>query len=191
MSDTPEASEAPETPETRIISRTEAYQGAFLTLESVELELPNGHRTTHDVVRHPGAVGILALDADGSVLMVKQYRTAFDREMLEIPAGKLEPGEDPLSCARRELEEETGFVAGELRHLVSIAIAVGYCDELLHLFLATNLNSGSAQPDTDEFVEVVWVPLADLVQAVQAGELKDAKSIVAVLLAQHEQLAKA
>ncbi|MCL1847966.1 MAG: NUDIX hydrolase [Coriobacteriia bacterium] len=191
MSDTPEASEAPETPETRIISRTEAYQGAFLTLESVELELPNGHRTTHDVVRHPGAVAVLALDADGHVLMVKQYRTAFDREMLEIPAGKLEPGEDPLSCARRELEEETGFVAGELRHLVSIAIAVGYCDELLHLFLATNLNSGSAQPDTDEFVEVVWVPLADLVQAVQAGELKDAKSIVAVLLAQHEQLAKA
>ena len=174
--------------ETRILSKTPVYQGSFLTLDAVELELPNGHHTVHDVVRHPGAVAILAMDADKRVLMVRQYRTAFEREMLEIPAGKLEPGEDPLECARRELIEETGYVPGKLRLLVSIAVAAGYCDEILHLFLATDLCEGPAQPDVDEFVSMQWVALDDLITDMQQGSLKDSKSITAILWA-HTALA--
>jgi len=169
--------------ETRILARTPVYQGSFLTVDAVELELPNGHHTVHDVIRHPGAVAILAMDAKRRVLMVRQYRTAFEREMLEIPAGKLERGEDPSVCARRELIEETGFTPGNLRLLASLAVAAGYSDEILHLFLATDLSAGEAQPDVDEFVTREWVPLDELVEDVQQGRLNDSKSIVAILWA--------
>jgi len=165
-----------------IIDSTRAYQGSFLGVDQVEVELPNGRRTVHDVVRHPGAVAIIALDDQGRVLLVHQYRTALERVTLEIPAGKLDPGEEALDCARRELAEETGYSARNLRYLAPIAVAVGYSDEIIHLFMATGLEPGDAQPDDDEFVASTWMPLEDLIDEVLDGKIEDSKTVIAALL---------
>ncbi|MDR3308089.1 MAG: NUDIX hydrolase [Coriobacteriales bacterium] len=165
-----------------ILNATHAYQGCFLSVDQVELELPNGHLTTHDIVRHPGSVAIIALDDQGRVLLVHQYRTALERVTLEIPAGKLDPGEEALGCAQRELQEETGYHAHNLRYLAPIAVAVGYSDEIIHLFMATGLEPGDAQPDDDEFVASTWMPLEDLIDEVLDGKIEDSKTVIAALL---------
>jgi ADP-ribose pyrophosphatase len=166
----------------KIIGSTRAYSGGFLNIDKVEIELPNGRRTVHDVVRHPGAVAVIALDEQGRVLIVHQYRTALERLTREIPAGKLDPGEEALDCARRELLEETGYAAGRIRYLAPIAVASGYSDEIIHLFMATSLEAGEADPDEDEFVACEWVALDELVDDVLDGKLEDSKTVVAILL---------
>ena len=170
----------------RILDSERAYEGSFLKVDRVDIELPNGRRKTHEVLRHSGAVGIVALaeDACGAaqMLVVRQYRTALERVTIEIPAGKLECGEDPEACAVRELSEETGYVAGEMRRLGSIAPAAGYADELLHLFLAADLEPGEAHPDDDEFVVAEWVDVDALVDSVLDGRIEDSKTVVAALL---------
>jgi ADP-ribose pyrophosphatase len=130
----------------RILGSTRVYDGGFLKVDEVRVELPNGKVTYRDVVRHPGAVAVIAVDAENRVLLVRQYRTALERVVLEIPAGKLEAGEDCEVCARRELAEETGYVARQMRYLAPVAVAVGYSDEIIHLFLATDLEPGQAGP---------------------------------------------
>ena len=111
-----------------------AWKGKILDVHRLEDELPNGHRSARDIVRHPGAAAVVALTESGKIVLVRQYRTAIDRVTVEIPAGKLDPGEDPLDCAKRELHEETGFRAGRIRFLTSIVTSCGFCDEIIHIY---------------------------------------------------------
>lgn len=166
----------------KIIRTEEVYRGRVVRLQVHDVELPNGERSKRELVRHPGAVAVVALDADGRVLLVRQYRIAADRVLLEIPAGTLEPDEAPDVCAARELQEETGFRPGTLESLGGIFVAPGYTTEYIHLFLATGLEESALEGDSDEFIEVERLPLAEALALIERGELIDGKSITALLL---------
>ncbi len=160
------------------------YDGHVLRLEVDRVRLPDGGETVREVVRHPGAVVIVPVRADGCVLLVRQFRYAVGETLLELPAGTLHPGEDPLDCARRELAEETGRTAARWRPVARFFSAPGFCDEVLHCFLATELAPAvGAHPDEDENIEVVPAPLADAERLIARGEVRDAKSLVGLLLA--------
>ncbi len=164
-----------------VMSQETAWSGKIFDVECLEVKLPNGHVSRRDVVRHHGAVAIVALTESGKIALVRQYRTALDRVTVEIPAGKLEPGEDPLDCAKRELKEETGFVPGRIAYLTTIASSCGFSDELIHLYLATQLSFEGANPDEDEFLNVDLVDVQELVDAVLDGKIEDAKTVVGAL----------
>ncbi len=123
----------------------------------------------------------MALTENGKIVLVRQYRTAIDRVTVEIPAGKLDPGEDPLDCAKRELHEETGFKAGRIRYFTSIVTICGFCDEIIRIYMATKLEFDAPDPDDDEFVNVDLVPLHELIDAVLDGKIEDAKTVVGAL----------
>ena len=165
----------------QILNSETAWSGEIFDVECLEVKLPNGRVSRRDVVRHHGAVAIVALTESGKIALVRQYRTALDRVTVEIPAGKLEPGEDPLDCAKRELKEETGFVAGRIAYLTTIASSCGFSDELIHLYLATQLSFEGATPDEDEFLNVDLVDVQELVDAVLDGKIEDAKTVVGAL----------
>lgn len=164
-----------------ILSEECAWHGRIIDVNRLEVELPNGRRTSRDIVRHPGAAAVVALTDSGKIALVRQYRTALDRVTVEIPAGKLDPGEDPLECAKRELREETGFVAGRMRYLTTIASSAGFADELIRIYMATHLKLDEACPDEDEFLNVDLVPLSELIDAVLDGKIEDAKTVVGAL----------
>ena len=164
-----------------IIDSEIAWHGKIFDVERMEVRLPNGHQSVRDVVRHCGAAAVVALTENGKIALVRQYRTALDRVTVEIPAGKLDPGEDPLECAKRELKEETGFVAGRIAHLTTIATSCGFSDEIIHIYLATQLSFEGANPDEDEFLNVDLVPVNELVDAVLDGKIEDAKTVVGAL----------
>ncbi len=166
----------------KIIGSTRSFEGRLLKVDSVDIELPNGHKTRHEVIRHPGAVCVVALDTQGRVLVVRQYRTALERVTIEVPAGKIDPGEDPEDAVRRELAEETGYVAGDIRRLASIVSAVGYSDEIIHIYMATDLEPGPAHPDDDEFVISEWVGIESLIDSVLDGRIEDSKTVIAALI---------
>ena len=165
----------------QVLTQETAWSGKIFDVECLEVKLPNGRVSRRDVVRHHGAVAVVALTESGKIALVRQYRTALDRVTVEIPAGKLEPGEDPLDCAKRELKEETGFVAGRIAYLTTIASSCGFTDELIHLYLATQLSFEGASPDEDEFLNVDLVDVQDLVDAVLDGKIEDAKTVVGAL----------
>lgn len=158
------------------------WHGPIFDISRLEVTLPDGRPAQRDIVRHPGAVAIVALTDDGRICLVRQYRAALDRVTVEIPAGKLDPGEDPLDCAHRELREETGMVAERMAFLTTIATGVGFCDELIHLYMATGLSFGVSDPDTDEFIAVDLVELSELIDAVLDGRVEDAKTVVGALI---------
>ena len=164
-----------------VLSEDVAWTGRIFNVDRLEVRLPDGREAQRDVVRHPGAVAIVALTDDGSICLVRQYRTALGRVTVEIPAGKLAPGEDPLDCANRELLEETGVRAEKVAFLTTIATSVGFADELIHIYLATGLSFQGSSPDADEFINVDVVPLEELVDAVLDGRIEDAKTVVGAL----------
>lgn len=166
----------------RIGEVEDVYDAGFVKVQKVHLALPNGNTTVHTVIRHPGAVGIVALDDDMNVLMEYQHRTAADQITIEIPAGKLDPGEGAIACARRELSEETGYSAEEFNLLTVEDSALGYSDERIHLFVAQGLTTGRQHTDADEFVDCVWMPLERAVSCVMAGTITDSKTIIALLM---------
>ena len=154
------------------------FQGRALRIDVLDIELPGGRRTTREVVRHPGAVVVLAERPDGRFVLVRQYRTAVGERLLEMVAGGLEPGEPPEVAARRELEEESGYVAAALRPLGVIVPCPGYSAERLHCFHArVGQQPGATRPDFDEQVEAVVMTRAEIDAAIANGELNDAKSI--------------
>jgi ADP-ribose pyrophosphatase len=158
------------------------FTGLIFDVNRIHVKLPNGHESARDVTRHSGAVGIVALTDDGRICLVRQFRTALGRVTVEIPAGKLDPGEDPLDCAKRELNEETGMVADRMAYLTTIATTPGFTDELIHLYMATGLHFGPAHPDEDEFLNVDLVPLDELIDAVLDGRIEDSKTVCGALI---------
>lgn len=146
-----------------------------------DVELPGGRRATLDTVRHPGAAAVVPFASEDEVLLIRQYRHAAGGEIFEIPAGKRDPGEDPATCAARELEEEAGRRAGRLELLGSIWTAPGFTDEKIHLFSAHDLEIVPQHLEDDELIELLQVPLARALEMVWSGELIDAKSAIGLV----------
>lgn len=166
-----------------ILDQQEIYSGRVVHLSVLNVRLPNGKQAKRELIKHPGAVAIVALDEAQNVLLVRQYRLAADRMLLEIPAGTLNRAEDPLVCAERELQEEAGYFPGKLESLGGIFVAPGYTTEFIHLFLATQLRESRLDMDDDEFIEVSRVPLTEALAMVDGGEIIDGKSISGLLKA--------
>lgn len=155
------------------------HRGRHFSFYQDEVELPEGRRTVRDIVRHPGAVAILPVLPDGRIVLVKQYRYAAGRKLLEIPAGTLEPGEKPLECARRELREETGYKAGEMVNLMSCFMAPGYSSEAIHFFIARDLREVGKDLEPDE--EIERLTLKEAVNKVEENAIEDAKTMIGIL----------
>lgn len=163
------------------------YEGIIVNVRRDVAELVNGKQVYREVVEHPGGVVILPVDEEGNAYMVRQFRYPFMRELLEAPAGKLEKDEEPLSCAIRELKEETGFTAGEIIDFGPIFTSPGFCEEALYIYLATKLQAGEMCLDEDEFLNVEKQPLDSLIEEIMQGRICDAKTI-AVLFKAREYL---
>lgn len=159
------------------------YKGIIVNVHMDRAELVNGDIVRREVVEHPGGVTIIPVEDDGTVWCVRQFRYPFGREMLEVPAGKLERGEKPLPAAVRELSEETGLEAGRWVDLGAVCTSPGFSTEVLHIYLALGLKRGEAHPDEDEFLNVEKHSLDALTGMVMSGEIDDAKTIIAVLKA--------
>ncbi|PYI55026.1 NUDIX hydrolase [Paenibacillus flagellatus] len=160
--------------------RTEPiFQGKVISLQVDTVRLPNGETATREVVKHPGAVGVLAI-RDDRMIVVEQYRKALGRSQVEIPAGKLEPGEDTAEAAKRELEEETGYRCEGVKLVCSFYTSPGFADEILHLYVAEGLTEGSANPDEDEFLDCEAITLETAKRYIAEGRIRDAKTIAAV-----------
>ena len=168
----------------RMVEHTRPYEGVIVKVDLDKAQLPNGRVAAREVVVHPGGVAALPLNEDGTVTVVRQYRYAFGRVLTEIPAGKLEYGEDPKEGILRELREEIGAQVGELIELGTIYTSPGFCQEILHLYLARDLTYGECCPDEDEFLEIERIPFDELLQQVMRGEIMDAKTVAAVLKTQ-------
>jgi ADP-ribose pyrophosphatase len=165
--------------------RNVMHRGRVFQLVRENVTLDNGTTTDLDFIEHPGAAAIVALTGENDVVLVRQYRHALGQYIWEIPAGTLDPGEPVLDCARRELAEETGYAAAEWRKLGEITPVPGYSDERIHLFLATGLSAAAQRLDADEVLEAHGRPLAEAAAMIARGEIQDAKSICALLLAQN------
>jgi ADP-ribose pyrophosphatase len=158
----------------------EIYKGRVVDLRLEEVDLPNGQSVTLELIHHPGAAAVVAVDAHGSVTLIRQFRHAAGGYIWEVPAGTLGPGEAPEACARRELREETGLVANAWTALGSILTTPGFCDERIHLFLARELADEVQSLDPDEVLTVTRVPMQRALEMVRSGEIDDAKSIAAL-----------
>lgn len=167
----------------RFVSRENKFEGRILRVHVDTVTLPDGTRATREVADHPGGVAVVALDEENNVLLVEQYRYVFGEALLEIPAGKLEAGEDPYMAALRELKEETGASPAFFQPLGKLYPSPGCYGETLHLFLARSLSFGEASPDADEFLRVERVPLEELTRRILKNEIADAKTVAGVLKA--------
>ena len=166
-----------------LLESEKIFKGAVFEVERDRLIEENGIEIVREVVRHPGGAGALPLFDDGRVALVKQYRHPARRELLEIPAGRIEVGETPEMCAAREVEQEIGFRAGRIEKLAEFYSTPGFCEEKLHVYLATDLSPSSQALDHDEWVEVVYLPFAEAAQMLGRGGIEDSKTIIALLLA--------
>ncbi len=165
------------------LERKTIFEGKVVRLYLDRVRLPDGKEAEREVVLHRGAVGMVALDHEGGVFLVRQYRHATGEHLVEIPAGKLDADEDPMECARRELMEEIGCAARSWHRLASFYTSPGFSDEVLHLYLARGLVQGDASPDEDEFLEVMRVSLHEALSMVARGEIKDSKTVAGLALA--------
>lgn len=165
----------------KTLSKTEEFRGQLLTLEVHQVELEDGSRAVRELVWHADAVCAVVLTEDGDTVLVRQYRKAVERPILEIPAGKIDPGEEPLQAVIRELEEEVGYLSGSVSHVMDFYSSPGFCNEKLGLYLAQNAKLGPQKLDEGEFVEVVKIPFSEAVEMAMRGELGDTKSVAGIL----------
>lgn len=170
------------------ISKRRVYSGRVIALDVDQVEFPNGSVGELEMVRHPGASAVVPFLTDPTgddpqILLIRQYRYAAEQYLLEIPAGKLDPGESPADCARRELLEETGCTATRVEHLITVYTTPGFTDEKIHLYMATGLTMGESRPEHDEFIEIEAKPLSQVLLMIERGEIVDGKTLVAILYA--------
>jgi ADP-ribose pyrophosphatase len=159
------------------------FDGQILKLYFDHVRLPNGKTATREKISHPGAVGIVPVTDDGNVLLVRQYRYPVNDITIEIPAGKIDKQEEPEKCAKRELAEEVGAVNGNLKLLSSFYTTPGFCDEILHLYIATGFEISDNNLDEDEFLDIVSIKLDEAVKWIIEGRIKDSKTIIGILMA--------
>lgn len=171
----------------KVVDSEILYQGKLTAIRDT-VEYPDGRRHRYETIEHPGAVVILPMTARGSVVFVEQYRHSIRRNFLELPAGTLEKGEDPATCAERELMEEIGQAPGELISLGTLYPAPGFCNEIQHLFFARSLREQKATPDEDEFITIVELSGAEVDESIRSGRLNDAKSLALILRARLAKL---
>lgn len=174
--------------EEKTIKTETIYKGKIIDVTLDDVQLPNGKTSKRELVKHPGAVAVIAITDEQNILMVKQFRKPLERSLVEIPAGKLEHGEAPEDSARRELEEETGYKAANLEYVTSFYTSPGFADEIVHLYYSDQLVKGSQQTDEDEFVELIEVSLRQAEELFQNKEIYDAKTAYAVQYLQLKQL---
>lgn len=167
----------------KTVSTERIFDGRIIRLRRDTVQLPNGRQVMREVIEHPGGVGVAAVDDDGNIYMVKQYRTGAGCELTEIPAGKLEYGEDHFECGKRELREETGLCAGEYTYLGYIIPTPAYCEERIHLYLARKLTQAEQSLDEDEFLNVMKLPFDEACRMAEDGRITDAKTVAALLKA--------
>ncbi len=167
----------------RTVSTQHVYEGTIIRVEKLTVALPNGRTATRDIVRHMGASAVVPVTDDGCFLLVRQYRKPNEFFSVEIPAGKLDPGEAPEACAMRELEEETGHRAGKIDRLFSMQSTPGFSDEIIHVYLAADLEAGEAKPDEDEFIAAFPVPFAEALAMIRDGRITDGKTIAGLYAA--------
>lgn len=167
-----------------LVSSVAAYDGRFLKIRNDTVRLPNGNTSTREYVVHPGAVVVIPLLDDGRVLLERQFRYPIGRVMTEFPAGKLDPGEDPLACGKRELLEETGYTAAQWAHAGALHLAIAYSTEIIHIFFARGLRR-ARQLDQDEFLDVISAQPSELYEACARGEVTDAKTLTCTLWLQN------
>ena len=157
------------------------FSGLVIDIEQMEVEVGQRGRHTYQIIRHPGGAGVLPVHDDGTISLIRQLRPAVDAVMLEIPAGRLSPAELPLECACRELREETGITAANFVSLGTVCSSPGVFDEIIHLFAATGISQGPAQPEADEEIVVLRLPLGEALQMASDGRIGDAKTLAALL----------
>jgi len=167
----------------RLIDSKRLFSGLIFDIERDRLIEDSGREIVREVVRHPGGAGGLPLFSDGRVALVSQYRHPARRELLEIPAGRIESGETPDECARREIEAEIGTHVGRLEKLAEFFSTPGFCEEKLYIYLATDLHPAPQNLDPDELIEIVYLPFGKALQLVRSGQIEDSKTIIALLLA--------
>jgi ADP-ribose pyrophosphatase len=166
-----------------LIKSESLLKGRAFAIRRDWMKTPDGRETKFDIIEHGGSVVLVPLDSDGNLLFVRQYRHAAGTDLLEFPAGTLESGENPAVCAAREIREETGFAAGKLEKIGEFYLAPGYSTEFMIVFLAQDLTYDPLEADADEFLSLEKIPLAEAVQMAERGEMPDAKSLAALLLA--------
>ncbi|WHY60583.1 NUDIX hydrolase [Cytobacillus firmus] len=178
--------------EEKTLKTEKIFTGKVISLQVEDVELPNGKTSKREIIKHPGAVAVLAVTEDNKIVMVEQYRKALDKIIAEIPAGKLEAGEEPSVCAERELEEETGYACTELEWLISFYTSPGFADELVHLYIAKGLKKkeDAASPDEDEFVNLLEVTLEEAISLLEEQKVYDAKTAYAIQYMQLQEALK-
>ena len=170
------------TTEEKTISSEMIYEGTILNLRKDKVTVKNGRASYREIVEHNGGVVILGLTGAGLIPMIRQYRKAAEQVVLELPAGKLEKGEDPMEAALREFKEETGYTAGRIKHVAEFYPTVGYSEEILHIFFAEDLEAGSTDFDENESIDVIEYAQKELFGLIDAGKIIDGKTLIALLL---------
>ena len=170
--------------EEKTVSKKNVYDGNIIEVDVLKVSQPDGREATREIVRHSGGAAVVPISDKGEVYLVRQYRKPVEIELLEIPAGKLDKGEEPLECAKRELKEETGLEAKKMRHLIDLYCAPGYSSEKVYIYVATELIEGEACADEGEFISTEKIPIHELVKMIINNEITDAKTVAGILLAE-------
>lgn len=163
------------------LKRDLVHKGRIIDVYQDEMLTPSGDKVVYDIVEHKGAASMVAVDSDGKILMVRQYRSAIQKETLELPAGGINQGEDPKTCAMRELEEETGYRPQNAEHLLDVYTSVGFCNEKIYIYASDSLVKTSQNLDDDEYVNVERYTIEELVALILEGKIEDSKSVAGIL----------
>lgn len=164
----------------KTITTTPIFSGRVIDLVVKDVELPNGKMSKREIIKHPGAVAVIAITEEKKILLINQFRKPLDKMIVEIPAGKLEKGEDPLECGKRELEEETGYKSNNLEFVMSFYTSPGFADEIIYIYFTDKIELGEINRDEDEFIDVIEVTLPEAEQLIEDQIIHDAKTVFAI-----------